>query len=193
MKALIKACLATTVAFSLAALTALPAFAQQKLVPAQSEISFTSKQMGVPVDGKFKRFDAQVAFDPKKPEAAKINLSIDLGSASLGAPETEAELAKPEWFSLKQFPQASFTSTTVKALGGGKFEVAGKLAIKGTSRDVVVPVALAQAGGNTTATGTFTIKRLDFKIGDGDWKDTSMVANDVQVKFKLQLTGVAAL
>jgi polyisoprenoid-binding protein YceI len=56
-----------------------------------------------------------------------------------------------------------------------------------------VPVALAQAGGTTTASGAFVIKRLDFKIGDGDWKDTSMVANDVQVKFKLALTGVGAL
>ena len=56
-----------------------------------------------------------------------------------------------------------------------------------------MPVALAQAGANTTASGAFVIKRLDFKIGDGDWKDTSMVANDVQVKFKLTLTGVAAL
>ena len=44
--------------------------AQQALVPAQSEVAFTSRQMGVPVDGKFTRFDAQVAFDPKKPEAA---------------------------------------------------------------------------------------------------------------------------
>ena len=43
------------------AFTAAPAHAQQKLVPAQSEIAFTSKQMGVPVDGKFRKFDAQVA------------------------------------------------------------------------------------------------------------------------------------
>jgi len=182
-----------TAAFALLAGMALPAGAQQKLVPAQSDISFVTKQMGVPVDGKFKKFDAQVAFDPKKPEAAKIGITIDLASASIGTSETEAELAKPDWFSLKQFPQASFTSTTVKALGAGKFEVAGKLAIKGTTQNVVVPVALAQAGGNTTATGAFTIKRLDFKIGEGDWKDTSMVANDVQVKFKLSLTGVSAL
>jgi len=192
MKTSMKACLGS-VAAALLASTALPACAQQKLVPAQSDISFTSKQMGVPVDGKFKKFDAQVAFDPKKPEAAKIALTVDLGSASLGAPETDAELAKPDWFSIKQFPQATFQSTSVKPLGGGKFDVAGKLSIKGASRDVVVPVALAQSGGSTTATGAFVIKRLDFRIGDGDWKDTSMVANDVQVKFKLSLTGVPAL
>lgn len=187
-----KACLAT-VAAALLASTALPAGAQQKLVAAQSDISFTSKQMGVPVDGKFKKFDAQVAFDPKKPDAAKIALTIDLASVSIGVPETEAELAKPDWFSVKQFPQATFQSTRVKPLGGGKFDVAGKLNIKGSSRDVVVPVALTQSGGNTMASGAFTIKRLDFRIGDGDWKDTSMVADDVQVKFKLSLTGVPAL
>lgn len=181
----------------LAALTlsllAAAAHSQPKLVPAQSEIAFTSKQMGVPVEGKFKRFDAQVAFDPKNPAAARIGLTIDLGSASLGSSETEAELVKPDWFSVKAFPQATFQSTTVKATGPGKFDVAGKLSIKGVSQDVIVPVALAQTGTSTTASGTFAIKRLDFKIGEGDWKDTSMVANDVQVRFKLLLTGIAAM
>ena len=75
----------------------------------------------------------------------------------------------------------------------GKLEVAGKLVIKGISRDVLVPVTLAQSGANTTATGGFVIKRLEFKIGDGDWSDTSLVANEVQVKFKLALSGIAAL
>jgi polyisoprenoid-binding protein YceI len=172
---------------------ATPALAQQKLLPAQSEIAFVSKQMGVPVEGRFKKFDAQVAFDPKKPETAKIAFTVDLGSAALGAPETEAELVKPVWFNVPKFPQATFQSTSVKSLGGGKFEVAGQLSIKGNARNVVVPVALAQAGGNTTATGAFAIKRLDFKIGEGEWADTSMVADDVQVKFKLVLAGVAPL
>jgi len=183
----------TIAAVALLSTAAASARAQQ-IVPAQSEIAFTSKQMGVPVDGKFKKFDAQVAFDPKKPETAKIAFTIDLGSVSLGVAETEAELAKPDWFDSRKFPQATFQSASVKAPGGpGKYEVVGKLTIKGTSQNVVVPVSLAQNGSATTVTGAFTIKRLDFKIGDGDWKDTSMVANDVQVKFKLALTGVAPI
>jgi polyisoprenoid-binding protein YceI len=180
---------------TIALAAAVPAFAQTaaKLVPAQSEIVFTSKQMGVPVDGKFKKFDANVAFDPKQPATSHINFTVDLTSASLGAPEFDAELVKPEWFDAKKAPSATFQSTSVKANGAAKFDVAGKLTIKGSVRDVVVPVTLAQAGGTTTATGSFTIKRLDYKIGDGDWADTSTVANDVQVKFKLALTGVAPL
>ena len=183
-----------TVVAALALLGAAPAaFAQQKLVPAQSEIAFVSKQMGVPVEGKFRKFDAQVAFDPKKPEAARIAFTVDLGSASLGSAESEAELVKPAWFNTPKFPQATFQSTAVKGLGGGKFEVAGKLTIKGTTQNVVVPVTLTQSGPNTTATGTLPIKRLAFKIGENEWADTSMVADDVTVKFKLALTGVGKL
>lgn len=179
---------------ALAAATAMPAWADQKLVPGRSEISFVSKQLGVPVEGRFRTFDAQVAFDPKKPAAANIAFTIDLASVSIGAPETEAELAKADWFDTAKFPKATFQSTSVKATGPASFDVAGKLVIKSLSHDVVVPVKLVQAGAGptpeTTATGMFTIKRLDWRIGDGDWKDTSTVADPVQVKFRLVLSGV---
>jgi polyisoprenoid-binding protein YceI len=165
----------------------------QQVVAAQSEIGFTSKQMGVPVDGKFRKWDAQMSFDPKKLDASRVAFTIDTGSASFGSPETDAEVPKAAWFNAAKFPQASFQSSAIKAVGANRYEVAGKLTIKGSVHDVVVPVALAQAGPVTTATGAFTIKRLDFKIGEGEWADTSMVANDVQVKFKLAVTGIGPL
>ena len=167
--------------------------AEQKLVPAQSEISFTSKQMGVPVSGSFKKFDAQIAFDPKKPELTKVSFSVDLLSADIGNSETEKELKKPGWFDSLKMPAAIFTSSGVKSLGGEKFEFSGKLAIKGVSQNIVVPVTLAQANGTTRVIGNFILKRLDFKIGDGDWNDVSLVANEVIVNIKLSVTGIAAL
>jgi polyisoprenoid-binding protein YceI len=103
------------------------------------------------------------------------------------------EVPKATWFNVAKFPNATFASTSIKAKGGGKFDVAGKLSVKGTTKDVVVPIALAQAGATTTATGAFAIKRSDFKIGEGEWSDTSTVADDVQVKFKIALTGVGPL
>ena len=178
---------------ALAAALSFSVQAQQKLVPAQSEIAFASKQMGVTVDGRFKKFDAQIAFDPAKPEASKIAFAIDTGSATVGAPESDAELPKPSWFNVPKFPQATFQSSAIKKVAPGRFEVAGKLSIKGNAQDVVVPVALTQAGAVTTATGAFAIKRLAFKIGENEWADTAMVADDVQVKFKLALTGVGKL
>lgn len=166
--------------------------AEQALVPAQSQVTFVAKQLGVPLDGQFKRFSAQTAFDPKAPQTSKIAFTVELGSVALNA-DADAELPKPEWFSAVKFPKATFQSTAIKAVGPGRFEVAGKLAIKGTARDLVVPVTLSQANGLSTATGGFTLKRLDFKIGEGEWADTSVVANEVQVKFKLVLQGVPAM
>ena len=178
---------------SAALLAAHPAVAQQKLVPAQSEVQFTARQMGVPLEGHFKKFDAQVSFDPAKLATSKIVFTVDTGSATMGSRETDAELPKATWFNVPQFPQATFQSSAIKALGAGKFEVTGKLSIKGKARDVVVPVTLVQNGATTMATGALPLKRLAFKIGENEWADTSMVADDVQVKFKLALTGVGKL
>ncbi|WP_287877513.1 YceI family protein [Acidovorax sp.] len=175
---------------SAALLATQPALAQQKLVPAQSEVQFTARQMGVPLQGHFKKFDAQVSFDPAKLATSKIAFTVDTGSATMGSRETDSELPKPTWFNVPQFPQATFQSSAIKALGAGKFEVAGKLSIKGVARDVVVPVTLVQNGATTMATGALPLKRLAFKIGENEWADTSMVADDVQVKFKLALSGV---
>jgi polyisoprenoid-binding protein YceI len=146
--------------------------------------------MGVPVEGRFKKFDAQISFDPAKPATSKIAFTVDVGSATLGAPESDAELPKASWFNTAKFPQATFQSAAVKGLGGGKFEVSGQLNIKGSVQNLVVPVTLTQSGAMTTASGAFTLKRLAFKIGENEWADTSMVADDVQVKFKLSLSGV---
>ncbi len=184
----------TLCAAAVAALAApVGALAQQKLVAAQSDISFVTKQMGVPLEGHFKKFDAQISFDTAKPEASKIAFSIDTGSASLGAPESDAELPKAAWFNVAKFPQATFQSASVKALGAGKFQITGKLTIKGNVKDIDVPVALTQANGVTTAVGQFPIKRLTYKIGEGEWTDTSMVADDVLVKFKLAISGMGKL
>jgi polyisoprenoid-binding protein YceI len=183
---------------ALAFAAAMPALAvaeptATKLVADKSQIVFVTKQMGVPVEGTFKKFDAQVAFDPKKPEGGTVALQIDTGSAGFGIPMSDAELPKAPWFDAAHFPQASFQSSAIKALGDGRFEMAGKLTLKGTARAVTVPVSITAAGGFAVATGSFTIQRLDFKVGDGEWTDTSMVGNDVQVRFKFTLAGLGPL
>ena len=170
---------------------AAPASAQT-FVPAQSEIVFTSRQMGVPVDGRFRRFDVKAAFDPKKPEAAKLEISVDMASAQIGTAEIEAELAKPDWFDSARITTATFRSSAVRALAPGRYEVTGTFTLKGNSRPLTVPVTWTQSGDAGTAEGQFAIRRLDFGIGGGEWKDPSLVADEVRVRFRVRLAGVAA-
>ncbi|MCA0242557.1 MAG: YceI family protein [Proteobacteria bacterium] len=166
--------------------------AAQTVVPAGSEIRFVSKQMGVPVEGRFERWQAELQFDPAQPQAARVAITIDTRSIAFGAAETEAEAAKPAWFDSARFAQAQFRASGVKALGAGRYEVAGSLTLKGQTRELQLPVTLAAgpAPGQATASGSFTLKRMDFKLGEGEWADLSVVANEVQVRFKLLLAGV---
>ena len=174
---------------ALLALALLPpaALAQQKILADQSAIRFVTKQMNVPVEGRFKRFDATVAFDPRKPEATKAEFEVDLASIDLGNAEGEAEAKKKGWLDVQGFPRARFVATSVKALGGNRYEAAGTLGIKGASQNVVAPFTLTEAGGVRLVEGQFPLKRLQYRIGEGAWSDTDTVADEVLVKFKFAL------
>jgi polyisoprenoid-binding protein YceI len=152
-----------------------------------SEIRFISKQMNVPVEGRFKRFTANVVFDPARLDASRAEFSIDLDSIDLDSPEAETEVKRKGWFDIVNTPRAKFVSTGVKNVSPGKFEVTGKLTIKGTTKDIVVPFTTQSAGAATIAEGRFVVKRLDYKIGDGPWADVGVVADEVEVRVKMAL------
>ena len=151
----------------------------------KSAINFTYKQMGVAVDGKFKKFASQLTFDPAKPAAAKATFDVELASVDTGAPEGDQEVAGKPWFNTKAFPTAKFVSGSVKPLGGNKYEVAGQLNIKGKTQEVVVPATFTAQGNTGVFDGSFTIRRADFSIGEGSWAKFDIVANDVLIKFRI--------
>jgi polyisoprenoid-binding protein YceI len=158
----------------------------------KSSLSFVSKQMNVPVEGQFKSFRAKLAFDPAKPSAARAELEIDLASIDAGSKDANDEVAGKAWFNTKEFPVAKFVATSVKPLGANRFEVAGKMTIKGRTQDLTAPVTLRQEGNSATFDGSLTLKRADYAIGDGVWADFGTVANEVQVKFRLVAVAAAA-
>ncbi len=158
----------------------------------KSTLSFTSRQMGVPVQGSFPKFTTTVAFDPAKPEAAKVLLSIDLATIDAGSKDANDEVVGKQWFNVRIFPAATFTSSAVKAIGGGRYEVTGPLMIKGKSVPVTAAFTFKTEGTNGVFDGGFTMKRIDFAIGEGPWADVSTVANEIQVKFRVVATAAPA-
>ena len=153
--------------------------------PDKSSVSFGYKQMGVAMDGKFRKFAAKVNFDPAKPTVAAAQIDIDLASIDTGNSEGDDEVAGKQWFNSKLFPTAKFVSTAVKVLGPERFEVLGKLTIKGKTADASAPFTFKQQGTVGIFDGALTIKRLDFAIGEGPWADVGTVANEVQIKFHI--------
>lgn len=149
----------------------------------KSSVAFAYKQMGVPSEGKFRKFAAAVAFDPAKPAAASAQIDIDLASIDTGSKEGDEEVAGKLWFNTKSYPQARFVSGSVKALGGNRYEVAGKLTLKGRTQEVSAPFTYRQEGAAAVFDGSFVLKRLDFAIGEGIWADVGTVANEVRITF----------
>ncbi|VXC40394.1 YceI family protein [Massilia sp. 9I] len=165
--------------------SAIAGAAPLKTDPAKSSVTATFKQMGVPVDARFKQFSAQIDYDAAKPAASKATVEIQTASLDLGDAEYNKEVAKKEWFNVAQYPKASFVSTAIAPAGAGKLNVKGKLTIKGKSSDVSFPLTQKTEAGKQVFEGQLPIKRLAFNIGEGEWKDTSMVADEVVIKFHI--------
>jgi polyisoprenoid-binding protein YceI len=157
----------------------------KQLLPNESTVTFGYKQMGVPMDGKFKKFSAQISFDPSALAKAQAKIDIDVGSIDTGSTDADEEVVGKLWFNAKAFPAASFASTGIKALGGNRYQASGKLSIKGKTLDVTTPVTFQATGTRGVFEGTFAIKRLDYAIGEGEWTDVSAVADEIQIKFHI--------
>ncbi len=154
-----------------------------KTDPAQSAVGAVFKQLNVPVEAKFKKFTATIDYDPAHPAAAKASVDIDITSFDLGDPDYNKEVLKKEWFNAAQFPKAGFVSTAIVPGAAGKFTVTGKLTIKGRTADVSFPLTMKTEGNRQVFDGSVPIKRLTYAIGEGEWKDTSVVADEVVIKF----------
>lgn len=161
----------------------------QGVVADKSEIRFIANQLGVKVEGRFRRFRANVMFRPTALQTSRAEIDVDLASVDLASEDSEREVKGAMWFDANRFPIAKFTSTAFRDLGGGKYEVTGKLAMKGITRELTIPFALTRdAGGNRVVESTFALKRLEFKVGQGEWGDPDTVADNVTVRVRMVLT-----
>lgn len=157
---------------------------------AKSNVAFSYKQMGVGMDGKFKKFSSQLSFDPAKLANAKATIEIDLASIDTGSSEADQEVTGKSWFNTNTFPKAVFVSSQIKQTAPNQFEVAGKLTIKGQTKDISFPLKQTSQGNVGVFNGSFVMRRADFNIGEGMWAKFDTVANEVQVNF--QITALAS-
>jgi polyisoprenoid-binding protein YceI len=166
-----------------------PASAQDwKVDTGKSQIGFVIKQMNVPVEGGFGRYTVKATFDPARPELGFFQVDIDIASINTGSEEGDGEAKRPAWFDTAHFPKASFISNAIKKDAAGRYSVSGNLTIKGRTRPLTVPFMLIpQRGGGWLASGRVALKRSLFDIGGGEWADPSVVADDLEARFKILL------
>jgi len=167
----------------------LPAAAQDwKVDYSKSQIGFVIKQMNVPVEGNFGRYSIKASFDAAKPEQGTFQVDLDIASINTGSEEGNGEAKRPAWFDTARYPKATFISRSIKKDAAGIFTVTGDVTIKGRTRSLNVPLILTpQRGGGWLASGRLELKRSQFDIGGGEWADPSVVADDLEARFKILL------
>lgn len=179
-------------AWALAALLALwPAVASAeppawRLDPAASAITFSATQMGAAFDGEFRRFDADIRFDPDDLPASRVAVTIDTGSLDTGNDQRDEAARGPEWFDVAAHPTARFEAADFRALGDERFAADGNLTIKGASRRVTLPFDLARDGDRARARGRLTLQRADFALGTGEWASNGVVGDSVEIRIRIE-------
>jgi len=161
------------------------------LDPAKSTLEFNFSQAGAQNKGRFRHFSTALDFSADNLAASHLEVTVDMTSVDTGDQERDDTLKDADLFAVKKFAQARFSAAQIVKSASG-YEAIGKLTIRDATRDVRIPFtwrSAAEQGANVGyMTGRTTLRRLDYGVGQGDWKATDQVGNDVGVSFTLRLT-----
>ena len=160
---------------------------QWTLQPKESKLTFVGTQADAEFEGTFEHFSADLRFDPQDLAGSRFDVKIDMASVNSRDSERDDALKSDDLFAVKQFPGAHYVAERFTAKGGNQFTAAGKLTLRNVTREVPIEFTFEKKDGSAWLKGSAQLKRLDFGVGQGDWKDTETVANEVKVNFVLLL------
>ncbi len=182
---------AAAASFALQALPSSAAASHYTLDPAKSALEFSFVQAGAANKARFKNFAVSFDFAADDLASSHLDVTVEMSSADSADKDRDDTLKGSDLLDVAKYPQARFTAVQITKTADG-FDAAGKLTIRGVTKDAHVPFTFRttteQGQSVGYMTGKTTIKRLDFGVGQGDWKTTEWIANDVTVIYTLRLS-----
>ena len=152
---------------------------------AASSIRFSSSYGGQAFSGAFRTWNADIRFDAANLAASSVTVTVDTGSATTGDADRDQALPSDAFFAAGKFPRATYAAHAFKALGGGRYEALGTLTLRGVSKPLALPFALAVSGPKAHMTATLDLNRLAFGIGQDEWRKTDVVPANVGLTIQV--------
>jgi polyisoprenoid-binding protein YceI len=152
-----------------------------------STLSFVARYEGAPAPGRFRNFDIQLRFDPRRPEQGHLQVSVDVASVDMESADINAAIRGAEWLNVERHRRAEFDSRQISRDQAGSYLAQGTLRLKGIERKLVVPFVWRSSGPSATMTGHFHLDRTAFHIGTGEWSDGTTIGLEVEVRFEVRL------
>jgi polyisoprenoid-binding protein YceI len=161
--------------------------ADWRMDPAPSRLEFIATFEKTAAPGVFKEFDTRLRFEPDKPEAGKLDVTVRVTSADMKSSDVNRAIRGPEWFDFADFPQAEFHAADIRRVAPGRYLARGVLTLKGMKRDLEVPFTWQESANAATMEGELSVERLQFGIGTGEWANGNTIGLGVRVKFSVRL------
>jgi polyisoprenoid-binding protein YceI len=164
--------------------------------PVHSTLMYTVRHMVTPMIGVFKKFNVDLTWDAENPTKTTISATVDVNSVVMGMDKLEGHLKSPDFFDTANFPEWKFESTSIvvdkKSKTKDSFIANGKLTVRGVTKDVAIPFTYlggmdSPYGKKAGFSAEFTINRIDYGVGQGDWAQTTGVGGDVKINVMLEM------
>jgi polyisoprenoid-binding protein YceI len=155
-----------------------------------SNLSFTFTQLDAASTGQFKTFATELRYDEANLAQGSLVVRVMIDSLDTQDGERDGTLKGADLFDAAKYPAATFAANTFMRNATGGLEAVGKLTLRGVSKDLRLPITLKPTTNGLELTGQTTIKRLDFGVGQGEWKSTDSVGDEVKIQYKVALVKV---
>jgi polyisoprenoid-binding protein YceI len=171
------------------ALLAAPVSAADKFVQATTgnQLTFTFNQLDAASSGQFKSFRTELQYDEKNLAASSLQVKVDIGSLDTQDGERDTALKGAELFDAQKFPAATYVASSLARNAAGGLEAVGKLTLRGVSKDLRLPLTLKPTANGFELSGQTAIKRLEYDVGQGEWKSTESVGDEVKIQYRVTL------
>ncbi|MGO8857597.1 MAG: YceI family protein [Steroidobacteraceae bacterium] len=154
--------------------------------PPASRLDFIGIQAGAEFKGTFRKFTAAIDFSPDALASSHFDVQIDLNSLDTMDDDRDTTMRGPDIFDIAHFPASHYVTRSFTKTPAG-YSAAGTLSLHGVTKEVPIDFVFVSTPGGAKLEGTAKLNRLEFGVGQGDWKSTESVKDVVKVAFSLIL------
>ena len=146
-----------------------------------ASVAFKIKNGPVTVDGTFAGLISKINFDAKNYAKGSIEASVKSNSVNTGIDLRDNHLKKVEYFNTAKYPKITLKSVSFSKKKDGSFIGIFNLTIKATTKEVSIPFTYKEENKKSTFKGSFSINRLEYKLGGDSWT----MADNVNISISL--------
>jgi polyisoprenoid-binding protein YceI len=166
------------------AATALPHYVQ---APSGNSLTFTFVQEGAASKGTFKQFATALRYDEKALASSSLDVKVQMASVDTQEKERNELITGSDLFDAAKFPVAQYVASSFAKRADGGLEAVGKLTIRNITHDLRLPLTLKPTAKGLELSGKTSFRRLDYGVGQGEWKSTEGVGDEVKIEYAVSL------